>query len=107
MREQGNRIYYFGDLDYEGIGIYENLAGAFGEEWEIIPFGDAYERMLEKAEAAGISRMPDTKKGQNRNIKSVFFSYFQERSVLRMKAVLENGKYIPQEILNISDFTDR
>ncbi len=104
MEVQGNRIFYFGDLDYEGIGIYEKLAGVFREEWEIIPFAAAYERMLEKAEAAGLGRMPDTKKGQNRNIKNEFFAYFPEKSVLRMKAVLEGGKYIPQEILNISDF---
>lgn len=107
MQELGNRIFYFGDLDYEGIGIYEKLAGTFEEEWEIVPFESAYERMLEKAETAGIYRMPDTKKGQNRNIKNVFFSYFPEKSVLRMKALLEDGKYIPQEILNITDFTDR
>lgn len=104
MEERGNRIYYFGDLDYEGIGIYEKLAGVFREEWEIVPFAAAYERMLEKAEAAGLGRMPDTKKGQNRNIRSEFFAYFPEKSVLRMKEVLEGGKYIPQEILNISDF---
>lgn len=29
MIQQGNTIYYFGVLDYEGIGIYEKLAEAF------------------------------------------------------------------------------
>lgn len=104
MKEACNRIYYFGDLDYEGIGIYEKLAGMFKEEWEIIPFAGAYERMLKKAQEAGFAGMPDTKERQNRNVRGYFFGYFSEETAGRMKAVIESGKYIPQEILNISDF---
>ena len=37
MKAGENRIYYFGDLDYEGIGIYESLAALFAERWEIVP----------------------------------------------------------------------
>ena len=55
MKDCKNRIYYFGDLDYEGIGIYESLAQMAADR-------------------------------------------------RRMKEVLESGKYIPQEILNITDF---
>ena len=44
------------------------------------------------------------KEGQNRNIKDIFFSYFSTEQVKRMKEILEKGYYIPQEILNISDF---
>ena len=42
MQAEGNQIFYFGDLDYEGIGIYENLAELFNEEWKIIPFMAGY-----------------------------------------------------------------
>lgn len=102
MKAEGNRLYYFGDLDYEGIGIYENLAETFNERWQIIPFVSGYERMLEKAKsAAGI---PKTKEGQNRNIKDIFFSYFLEEQTGQMQKILQEGYYIPQEILNISDF---
>ena len=38
------------------------------------------------------------------NIKDIFFSYFSTEQVKRMKEILEKGYYIPQEILNISDF---
>ena len=48
--------------------------------------------------------IPETKEGQNRNIKDIFFSYFSMEQVKRMKEILEKGYYIPQEILNISDF---
>ena len=42
MKAAGNQIYYFGDLDYEGIGIYENLSADFGEKWNIVPFEAGY-----------------------------------------------------------------
>lgn len=102
MKAEGNQLYYFGNLDYEGIGIYENLSEIFNQKWNIIPFVSGYEKMLEKAKrAAGI---PKTKEGQNRNIKDFFFSYFSEEKVKWMKEILQEGYYIPQEILNISDF---
>lgn len=47
MKHPENTIYYFGDLDYEGIGIYENLAEKFRSRWKIIPFVPAYQAMLE------------------------------------------------------------
>lgn len=102
MRDPGNKIFYFGDLDYEGIGIYENLAELFQSGWEIVPFVPAYQRMLSKAPEP--ERLPDTSEGQNRNISDVFFSYFQKEQTGYMKEILHRGKYIPQEILNISDF---
>lgn len=102
MLDQRNRFYYFGDLDYEGIGIWERLAGQDNKEWEIIPFVPAYEAMLRKVPPS--VPLPDTKEQQNRNIRSDFFTYFQEDTIRQMKQILEAGKYIPQEILNITDF---
>lgn len=102
MKDAGNKIYYFGDLDYEGIGIYERLAETARSHWEIIPFKQAYEAMLKKAGEK--KELPDTKEQQNRNILDQFFSYFGENCVKEMKRILENEKYIPQEILNINDF---
>lgn len=102
MKAEGNMLCYFGDLDYEGIGIYESLAGVCRESWEIIPFVPAYEAMLKKAGQA--ERLPETKEQQNRNIRDVFFSYFTQESAETMRRILEAGRYIPQEILNIADF---
>ena len=102
MKEPGNTILYFGDLDYEGIGIYENLAERFRGQWEIRPFLQAYEKMLVKADYVEI--LPETKEQQNRNIRSDFFSYFEESIVEKMRNILESDRYIPQEILNAADF---
>ena len=101
MTTKGNEIYYFGDLDYEGIGIYENFASVFCGEWEIKPFVEGYEAMIDKA--ANIGQLPDTKTGQNKNIRELFFSYFSMEMVEKMKRILEAGQYIPQEILTIMD----
>lgn len=102
-----NEILYFGDLDYEGIGIYERLAELFGageKRCEIKPFTQAYEKMLDKAGLRGMELLPDTSEKQNRNLSGLFFRYFTESAEARMKQVLEAGKYIPQEIINITDF---
>ena len=101
MTEKGNEIYYFGDLDYEGIGIYENFASVFCGEWEIKPFVEGYEAMIDKAEVIG--QLPDTKTGQNKRIRELFFSYFSKEMVEKMTRILEAGQYIPQEILTITD----
>ena len=103
MKKPENHIYYFGDLDYEGIGIYEKLAGMFEKRWKIEPFCPAYEAMLGKARET--KQLPDTKEQQNRNIDTLFFSYFTETQVEEMKQILESDTYIPQEILNITDFS--
>jgi len=105
MRDAGNKIYYFGDLDYEGIGIYENFAQLFHGRWEIQPFLPAYLMMFRKAGRAG--ELPKTKEKQNRNISGSFFSYFSEEQNRKMKEILEKEEYIPQEILNISDFCQK
>lgn len=101
MQNEFNKIYYFGDLDYEGIGIYERLSELFKSGCEIIPFSHGYIRMLEKAEN---TLLPETKEQQNRNITEKFFSFFEPDIIFKMKKILESDKYIPQEILNISDF---
>ena len=103
MKKPENHIYYFGDLDYEGIGIYEKLAGMFEKRWKIEPFCPDYEAMLRKA--CETERLPDTKEQQNRNIGTLFFSYFTETQLEEMKQILESDAYIPQEILNITDFS--
>ena len=104
MKNEGNQIYYLGDLDYEGIGIYENFAQMFCGKWEIKPFVEGYETMIKKAETMG--QLPDTKTGQNKNIRELFFSYFSSDIEEKMKVILQAGRYIPQEILNITDFSE-
>ena len=106
MRAPQNRIYYFGDLDYEGIGIYERLAKTFEPEIRqenIRPFIQAYETMLIKART--VWELPLTKEKQNRDLSGRFFACFPDATICRMQEVLESGHYIPQEILTSNDFS--
>lgn len=102
MKSEENKLYYFGDLDYEGIGIYESLRKHCNGSRMVVPFVVAYEKMLEKAER--INRLPYTKEQQNRNLTGDFFAYFSKETVEKMLGILEENQYIPQEILNITDF---
>ena len=100
----GNRILYFGDLDYEGIGIYEHLAKAFDLMCRIVPFVEAYRNMITKAGRYGYVNLPDTSDGQNRSLSGRFFSYFAKEDQEEMQKILATGKYVPQEILSYTDF---
>ena len=106
MNDGRNRILYFGDLDYEGIGIYERLAALFGEgeePYEVEPFAPAYRKMLEKAEHMGMDFLPETSENQNRCLSGRFFGYFPEDMKERMERILLAGRYIPQEIIHVAD----
>ena len=104
MRERNNVIYYLGDMDYEGILIYENLAATYDKECEIKPFCQGYLRMLEKAITIGEENLPPMKTGQNQNIGTLFWDSFSKEQMVKMQQLLNSGRYIPQEILSITDF---
>lgn len=132
-----NRFIYFGDLDYEGILIYEQLVQIFRSSSVLKPFVTAYTVMLDKAlgvkcaagsqtageevpeqkgldqEAhrqrkrameAALEKLPLTKDKQNRQIGTRFLASFTDRERALMQAVLQAGRYIPQECLNRQDF---
>ena len=104
FKHEKNKVYYFGDLDYEGILIYEHLQKEYAQQVEICLFTKAYEKMLEKAEIIGYQELPETKEGQNKNAGSIFLQNFSGNIQEKIRSILENGKYIPQEILNERDY---
>lgn len=103
IASKANEIFYLGDLDYEGIIIYESLKKAFEGQYEIQPFLAGYKSMVDKANKMEHS-LPKTKQGQNRNISTVFLSEFDDKYREEILKILNSGLYIPQEILNIGDF---
>ncbi len=105
MLKSGNVFLYAGDMDYEGIRIYESLAQKVGDRIEILPFVPYYEKMLEKAEKTELP-LPMMKEGQTFVEGSGFFRFFSEKEKERMKKILKEGMYIPQEILNIKDYME-
>lgn len=101
LADESNQILYFGDLDYEGILIYEQLADIFKNEIPITPFHEAYIYMLKKARNL---TLPEMKEGQNKNISSHFINSFSDIERTEILEILGNNQYIPQEILSSRDF---
>lgn len=104
-----NPLFYFGDIDYEGIFIYEKLAmekwhDIEGNKITIRPYIPAYQAALDKALLIGMEGLPDMKEKQNNNIGTVFFDFFEDERKQQMVDILLAGKYIPQEILNEHDW---
>lgn len=101
---EGNQVWYFGDLDYEGILIYETLREKYRQYTDIRLFTEAYERMLIKAEKTGYDSLPRTKEGQDSSGGAAFFSCFPVERQRTVKELLRSGGYIPQEIVNAGDY---
>jgi hypothetical protein len=92
--------YYFGDLDYEGIDIVHDLINA-NPLLQINLMLPLYHSMLDASE--GIP-LPMAKENQKNKAGEWFLSYFNLERQNKIKSILESGRYIPQEILNNSDF---
>lgn len=104
VQAEGNKWYYFGDLDFEGLRIYEQLQERY-PEIPLYPFTAAYKKMLSKGmEKIGMKHLPDTKEGQVRDLSGIFMGWFSREIQERMCQILDSGKYIPQEIINIRDY---
>lgn len=102
VSDKRNTIYYFGDLDYEGILIYEKFHEKMSKSYKVKPFIEAYDMMIEKYISNHVL-LPETKEGQNKNINDYFLSCFDEKNKEKITTILESGRYIPQEIINIED----
>ncbi|WP_026477583.1 Wadjet anti-phage system protein JetD domain-containing protein [Alkaliphilus transvaalensis] len=97
-----NELYYFGDLDYEGLFIFQQLKDNFKGKVEIKPFMDGYKYMINKMEVENM-KLSKTKDGQNKNHYTQFLDYFDETYKKKIIDLLESNLYIPQEIINYGD----
>ncbi len=93
---QPSKVLYWGDIDYEGISIYERLKKRYSNVLNIELFKNAYITMLELAEHR---KMPKYKEKQNKNIDDIFIFEIEpyEKNILEL---FESGYYVPQEIVN-------
>lgn len=103
LSNKNNKFLYFGDLDYEGILIYEKLSEIFKDEYNIEPFIEGYKKIIEKYKNMDID-LPVSKDNQNKNIDNKFINYFDKYYKNEIENILKSGLYIPQEILNVEDF---
>lgn len=84
-----HKIFYFGDLDYEGISIWHNLSQVRKIDLAL----DFYKELIKQKES-------ETSKNQKRNKKAmeVFLNNFNNEKEI-IDQLLKDGKYYPQEAI--------
>jgi hypothetical protein len=90
MENQDTIILYFGDLDYEGISIWHSLCNRHPAH----PAVAFYRALLEKPAAQGKEYQ-----ACNEEALSSFLGYFLPEEQSRIRNILANGGYYPQEAL--------
>lgn len=96
LSKSKNSYYYFGDLDYEGIEIFQNLK-VNNEKIKINLCTELYSLMLNESTKFNL---PKTKLGQKKVDINLFLDNFNKDETELILNILNNGLYIPQEILN-------
>lgn len=100
LNKSNNSYYYFGDLDYEGIEIYQSLK-ANNSEIDINLCTELYLLMLLESEKYNL---PKTKAGQKKIDVNLFLENFNNTDKVKILKILNKGLYVPQEILNYQVF---
>ncbi|MBP7175824.1 MAG: hypothetical protein KBA53_06355 [Thermoclostridium sp.] len=90
------KYYYFGDLDYEGLSILQDLMQT-NPALNIQVMKPLYIAMLK---ASVQIQLPVSKEKQNKKAAEWFLSLFEAEQRKTITQILESGTYIPQEILN-------
>lgn len=86
-----HQLYYFGDLDHEGISIWN----ALHDKRKIQLAKDFYLALLAKKPSEG-----KTNQQENSVAMGKFFSCFSANEGKRMQSLLQQGEYYPQESLS-------
>jgi len=86
-------FFYWGDLDYEGIGIYLLISS-----FPVRLFVPAYMAMLAYAQEQALTQCKTAQTAPGAI--NEFFKCFSAAGAAEIIAILKSGKYIPQEICN-------
>lgn len=97
LEDGDHRFYYFGDLDYEGISIFQE-ARMKNPEIRMELLTPAYDLMLRLSENMKYPMTRDHR--MPRADLSSFLTLFSEEHQEKILSILEGGYYIPQEILS-------
>lgn len=100
-----DKIYYFGDLDAEGINIFCELGDAY-PHFDMVPFRAGYQAILEIG-----MKNPAIKTHKKQRIKAAnierFIKALDSSRADQLKELLEGGFYIPQEALSAAVMLER
>ena len=96
-----DNIYYFGDIDYEGIGIFLalknncHLKSDYAMIYNIVPHVALYKQLVDKTESP-----PTLRSNQEEIPIEDFLDYFDDYYKYKISEILKGRKYIPQEALS-------
>lgn len=99
-----DRYFYFGDLDQEGINIFNSLRKQF-QHYDIKPAVSFYSCIIKKA---GPDRAQPLRKLQKRGDTSLspFIDFFESNEKEIINKIVNEKKYLPQEIFNKTDLLE-
>jgi hypothetical protein len=105
LNGQDDCFFYFGDLDAEGLNIYCELTKRY-PQYRIFPFAEGYQALLEIGSRRGMRKTPQAQKMKPDNVAS-FLQEFPPSWAIKIRRLLEDGQYIPQEALSASQMRER
>jgi hypothetical protein len=88
-------VYYFGDLDYAGIDIFQRLKANYAK-YNIAPHTGLYRQLMDYVQTP-----PPARNAKTTEIEE-FLKYFCMEDAGRLDKLLKEGKYIPQEGINFA-----
>lgn len=94
-------LYYWGDLDFEGINIFYSLA----KRVDIKLFTSAYEVMLREVKDINSLKEMSDDQTETKDLEP-FLASFTECNKKKIREILKSNKYIPQEIVNYRILTE-
>ncbi len=94
-----DRYFYFGDIDMEGISIYNQLRARY-PGYDIRPATPLYAFILRKAGSDGARPL---RRPQRAGSLSPFLDFFDAETGSAIRRIITDGQYLPQEVLNATD----
>ena len=99
-----DNYYYFGDLDQEGIHIFNSLRKKF-HQYDIKPAVNLYTYILKKVGSDKAKPLRTHQQSANPSL-SPFIDFFDSEIKDNINEIITNRKYLPQEIFNKTDLQE-
>lgn len=96
-----DEYFYFGDIDQEGIFIYNQLRERY-PEYDIRPAVSLYTYLLSKVGAEKARPLRRSRKTKT-FLLSPFVDFFDQSTGVAIRRIIQEQKYLPQEVLNKTD----
>lgn len=100
---ENDRIFYFGDIDLSGVDIFLRLKSNF-KDFSIMPSTSLYKNLLRIGAKRGIKKSRSQKQIDIEEDRlNIFLNAFSSEVRDKLKAIIKNREYIPQEALNYNE----